>query len=118
VGEPDQLQVLPYRQPRIPGRHVGDEGDRSPERRIVARRGAEHRQRPGRRPVEAGQAGQQRRPAGPVDPGDGGDLALGHGHVHIIEHDEPAVAHAHAANHDRRLSHALTVSRAGTAIRA
>ena len=102
--------MLVQAQPRIPGRLVGDQGDRPPERRVVARRAAEHGYRPGHRPVQPGQAGQQRRLAGAVDPGHGDDLAAGHSQVHVLEHHEAAVAHPHAAHRHRRPSHSLTVS--------
>jgi hypothetical protein len=61
--------------------------------------------------VQPGQAGQQRRFTRAVDPGDGDDLAGGHGQVHVLEHREAAVTHPHAAHRYRRPSHALTVSR-------
>ena len=96
-----------------PGYQVGSSATRATARQNAASsRGSagEHGHRPGRRPVQPGQAGQQRRLAGAIDAGHGDDLAAGYGQVHVLEHREAAVAHPHAAYRHRRPSHSLTVS--------
>ena len=77
-----------------------------PVRRGPQHVGAVDQHRPGRRPVEPGDAVEQRRLAGPVRPDQAADLAGGDGQVDAVERAQPAEGEAEPTDvqqHGRRV---------------